>query len=308
MEVLNTQEAIILLYHGVTSENYCGIENYSGKHIHKDVFKQQISVLSKACNPVSLRTLVNALKEELPLPSKTVAVTFDDCFENVYINACPILEKYNVPATMFITTGFVNTKRIIWADMLEVAIANTLEEVIVFDFLKFSKKYYIISSVEKIKVINEIKSILKSVDENTRDKIMESFTEGFEFRDEIVETDLYRNLTWDQLREIDRCSLFEIGPHTINHRVLSFLDIKEAEREIVGSKNILERELGHNIDLFSYPEGQREHYNENIISILKENGFISSPSAIYGSNKPGDSPFHLKRVMVGFNGIPFPYS
>lgn len=307
MEYLNTEDAIILLYHGVTSVDFKGILNYSGKHIHKKVFEDQIGLIARTCNPVSLRTLISMLAGKEPLLPKTVAITFDDCFENIYNNAYPILKKFNVPATMFITTGFVNAKRIIWADLLEIIICNSFEKEIIFDFFSFRKKYTLNSEEEKIKALLDIKSILKSIDENTKDWIMESFSKKYEI-DTISETDLYRNLTWDQAKKIDQDPLFEMGSHTINHRILTGMDLESAEKEIVGSKEMLQKELGHGVDLFSYPEGQPNHYNEHIVKILKNHGFICSPTAIYGLNRIGDNPFDLKRIMVGFNGIPFPFN
>ena len=307
MPLNTTQNATILLYHGVTSGVYNGLQNYSGKHVHKCVFEEQISTVASTCKPVSFKTLVEILKSGEDLSPKTVAVTFDDCFENVFACACPILKKYNIPATMFVTTGFVNTNRIIWADLLEIIIGNCRHDEFVFDDLENPKKYPLRTYAEKKHAVREIKSHLKSISEEKKDKIMSNLIKDIDINLLMSETDLYKNLTWAQVKNIDWDPLFEIGSHTINHRVLSLMPADEAEKEIVGSKHVLEKELGHAIDLFSYPEGQEDHYNDAIIEILKNNGFRSSPSAIYGTNAPGEDPFHLKRIMVGFNGIPFPF-
>lgn len=39
---------------------------------------------------------------------QSFAITFDDVFENVYTNAYPILKRYHVPFTMFVSTGLLN--------------------------------------------------------------------------------------------------------------------------------------------------------------------------------------------------------
>jgi len=301
------KNAIILLYHGVTASYYSDIKNYSGKHIHKDVFEEQMNILAAKCNPVSLRVLSKMLVNGKEIPQRTVAVTFDDCFQNLYHNAYPVLKRYNIPATFFITAGYVETNRIIWADILEMKIADCKEKVMDFDFLDYTKKYIIETKQDKISALLDIKSYLKNIDDEKKQKIMELFNENFKNSELNSNTDLYLNLNWDQLKEMDCNSLFEIGAHTVNHVILSFVDIKNAKKEIIDSKIILENKLEHPIDLFSYPEGQENHYNDEIIQILKDNEFICSPSAIWGDNSLGADPFHLKRIMVGFNNIEFPY-
>ena len=100
--------AYILLYHGVTDTSPAGIENFSGKHIKKSEFENHMQFLSENCNTVSLREMSNSLSSNVKNPDKYVSVTFDDTFRNIYDVAFPILKKYNIPATFFITTGMID--------------------------------------------------------------------------------------------------------------------------------------------------------------------------------------------------------
>jgi len=56
---------------------------------------------------ISLAKLVELMKSDKPLPKKTVVLTFDDGYHDNYVNAWPILKKYNFPATIFLATGFI---------------------------------------------------------------------------------------------------------------------------------------------------------------------------------------------------------
>ena len=68
--------------------------------------------------PVSVYDLVRCIMNKKELPLNAVAITFDDGYEDNYRKAYPILKKYNIPATIFLTTGYIGTSKIFWWDML----------------------------------------------------------------------------------------------------------------------------------------------------------------------------------------------
>jgi len=70
---------------------------------------------------------------------------------------------------------------------------------------------------------------------------------------------------------------------------------------------LLEKNINDKIIHYSYPEGQINDYNQEVIKVMKDNKIICSPSAILGLNNTNTDLFNLKRIMVGFNGNRFPY-
>ncbi|MBA7490682.1 hypothetical protein ES702_01223 [subsurface metagenome] len=283
MRTIDLSNAIILLYHGVTTERSTGVRNSSGKHMYIDDFKYQMKYIKENCNTLALRDLLQLLEDGKELPKRTVAVTFDDSFKNVFKNAYAILKKDNVPATLFITTGFVGTERIIWTDILELIIDNLDDEKTLYTHLEDlgCNKRFCLTTVEgKVEVLKKIKEFLKSVDEKTKDFFITRLINGYQDDVHAASLENYETLSWEDVRAMDEDPLIEIGSHTINHPILSRISLKEAETEIVSSKIKLQNELGHKVDLFSYPEGQESHYNESIIKLLKKNRFICGLSAI----------------------------
>ena len=67
---------------------------------------------------MSLVELKNALRNN-SLPRRAVVVTFDDGYADNCWQALPILERHAVPATFFVTTGYLRETRRFWWDELE---------------------------------------------------------------------------------------------------------------------------------------------------------------------------------------------
>ena len=88
---------------------------------------------------------------------------------------------------------------------------------------------------------------------------------------------------------------------------MSYLSTAELATEITTCLEILEEKLDRKITLFSYPEGQKKHYNDKVIQFLKDSNIVICPSAMPGDNNAELDNFNLKRIMVGFNEIPFPF-
>ncbi|MGB5618733.1 MAG: polysaccharide deacetylase family protein, partial [Desulfobacterales bacterium] len=81
-------------------------------------FAEHLEVLQKEARPISLKQLVQAHTQG-HIPDRAVAVTFDDGYADNLYDAKPLLEKYNIPATVFVASGFVGHKYEFWWDELE---------------------------------------------------------------------------------------------------------------------------------------------------------------------------------------------
>ncbi len=90
----------ILMYHRV-----CKNDKYDQLTVDPDKFSEQIRYLSEHYRIISLDNVIAEL-ESGSIKKNTVAVTFDDGYLDNLVYAIPILEKYKVPATIFITSQF----------------------------------------------------------------------------------------------------------------------------------------------------------------------------------------------------------
>jgi len=88
------------------------------------------------------------------------------------------------------------------------------------------------------------------------------------------------------------------GAHTMTHPILTNIPIEKARKEILGSKEELEKWIAKDVKFFAYPNGDVSDFNDEIIKIIKEAGFSCALTSIDGNCKIGDDLFRLKRRVV----------
>jgi len=87
----------------------------------------------------------------------------------------------------------------------------------------------------------------------------------------------------------------EIGSHTQNHVRLAEVDIETAAKEITQSKLDLEKKFDRPVAHFCYPYGS---FNDEIVAITKNTGYITATTVTRGRSKSGDHLFTLPRVPI----------
>ena len=166
------KKILVLLYHGVTNfkageDN--NLRNYNSKHLSKTIFENQIEQISKSCNVISTDELIKNWNAKMEYKKPTVVITFDDGFQNNFSIAKPILEKYKVPATFYISTGNITNQKIFWVDTLEIMFTDTvIKEIVpknmpvISDLIsKDIQNLTLESRANKIKILDKIKQKLK---------------------------------------------------------------------------------------------------------------------------------------------------
>jgi peptidoglycan/xylan/chitin deacetylase (PgdA/CDA1 family) len=298
----------ILLYHGVyPDEIELGARNSSGKHIARSRFEREMTHLAQNRPLVSMRQIAAALNGGAALPPEAVAVTFDDGFYNNFAVAWPILERLKIPMTLYTATGFIGTGRMIWSDRLEAALLGSTKQGLDIRVAGHRLNYELSNEQERVDAFLEIKALCKAAKNEIKDQIVEAVFEAMDAEVD-AEHPLYTFMNWDQARQMDASPLIDLGAHTVDHVSLANVDPADMRQQIDASVAAMQTELGRDIDLFSYPEGQERDYNKEVVDYLRSKGFDHAPSAIEGVNdSKTTSPFDLLRIMVGFEGRPYPF-
>lgn len=104
-------------------------------------------------------------------------------------------------------------------------------------------------------------------------------------------------LTWQQLRKIADSGI-EIGSHTISHKNLADINMREAHREITDSKKIIEDKIGKAVKYFAYPYGSKLSFNKRIKEAVMAAGYEKAFVNIMGFNHVDSDQYELKRIRI----------
>lgn len=111
---------LILYYHYIGNNPNPKDKLRDDLSVTPDKFEAQMNYLSSHnYNSITFDQLYSALKGKASLPDKPVILTFDDGYIDFYVNAYPILKKYNLHATSFIPTGKVGTTYYLYWDQIK---------------------------------------------------------------------------------------------------------------------------------------------------------------------------------------------
>lgn len=287
--------ALILGYHRVANVTHDGY----GNCVTPEHFNEQMEILHRYAHPISLSKLVEHLKNGSLLP-KSVAVTFDDGYADNLYNAKPILEKYNVPATVFVCTGYAG--REFWWDELERLVMTSQarlstmrlqvhENSFVWDQPEVSPEA---GSTEDVSIRRKFRhafyNFLLSLDIEDLNDAMNTIRNWAESSSD--KTISARSMSRDEIQQIADGGLVEIGAHTRFHPMLPQLSWERQKEEIVSSKQDLEETLGRRVDGFAYPNGRA---TDDAWRIVREAGFAFACTSLHDVIRPASDLYQLTR-------------
>lgn len=277
-------KTIILVYHGLTDrDTHEGVENYDAKHLHVKRFQTQMEYLKKYYRILPLDSWLEKKSKGEPIPDRTVILTFDDGYRSNYTLAYPLLKRLHIPATIFLTTDFVENKRFLWTDRVEYALQNTDAT---------------LDRESKIQSAMSTKLRLKARAQESRDKDVGDFEvkSGKKLSEDREPPEIYRPLEWGDVSEMLKSGILLFGSHTHTHVILSRCLPETARQELRLSKELLERKIQAPCALFCYPNGEEGDFNAQTKKALQETGYQCGLTMVEGFNDASSDPYELKRV------------
>jgi len=236
------QRLSILIYHRVLPEP----DSMCPSEPAVEAFDWQMRLLRYHFNPLPLMEGIEKLQAG-GLPDRAVCVTFDDGYADNAVHALPVLEKYGIPATVFVSTGFLDGGRM-WNDSVIETVRKFEGEEL--DLRDIGLGCFKVGTIpERLVAVEEIIGQIKHLDPDVRI----TFVREIEKEVSALPDDLM--MTSDQVRLLAQRGL-TIGAHTVNHPILSSVSDDTARREIEEGKTHLEELIQKDIEVFAYPNGK----------------------------------------------------
>jgi glycosyltransferase involved in cell wall biosynthesis/peptidoglycan/xylan/chitin deacetylase (PgdA/CDA1 family) len=288
------KNGMVLIYHRVSALSH----DPHRIAVHPARFEAQINYLKENYTILSLRELVERIKASSPVEN-CAAVTFDDGYADNLHEAKPILEKFQVPAAVFVTAGMIGSSREFWWDELERIFLAGGEPSgrIKLEINHRQYSWKIEPGETFMKVYPKVHRLLKYLPGHEREKILDDlFTWRKLDRDAGRQT--HRVLDEPELLELARGGLVEIGSHSLTHPALIVEPEERQWSEIHNSGVILASLLKEKIYGFSYPFGQRLDIDEKTIRMVKEAGYSCGISNIQGNIDEKTDPYLVPRRII----------
>lgn len=295
MRIFGARNLRILCYHRVMDIDYRHFE------LDDDVvdatvldFDRQMRFVARHFNVIGFKELEEYKRRGI-FPKNSLIVTFDDGYKDFYTNAYPVLRKYKIPATIFLTAGHIGTNRLFWWDKLAFFIKNTPKKGISITHNGNTYKYDLSTYTRRQQSLKAINRLMKKIKNEEREDIIGFIERSAGIKiDPSAAKDLI--LSWGDIRTMSNDSI-EFGAHSVNHPILSYLPPHEIEREIFLSKKKIEQQIKEPVTVFAYPCGA---YNERCKESVRKMGFAFGCTFTRGINSFKTDSYELKRIGIDY--------
>ena len=290
-ERVKTPKFLILCYHGIGESG-----NPLGVAPTRKLFEAQMRFLRENYRVASLdeacRELHGGAESE-----PGVVITFDDGYRSAYTVAFPILQKYRLPATIYLTVESVETGQVAWYDRVFLAMAVAPSGELQLD-LQVPWRFQLNSPEDRLRAALEAVALLRTLPNSQRRRCCALLENKIGLPQNKLSS---RVLTWEEIHTMHQAGI-AFGSHTLTHPVVSQLASQELEQELGASKCLLERKLETPVLDFAFPFGKASDCSPEALEMLSRCGYRSAVTTVPGVNTPQANLFELRRLQVGFDG------
>jgi peptidoglycan/xylan/chitin deacetylase (PgdA/CDA1 family) len=260
-------------------------------------FDWQMRFLRRHMSPIGIAEFLDALSGGQALPVRSVVVTFDDGYDDCYNHALPILEKYRIPATAFVTTGYIDSQDTYWFDRLAYSVLHTRAKRLELPELNWVLDVPV-AQQERRDLYHRIVGRLKTVTNQQRLASLQKVWEqaGVTLTREIARYS--QPMSAAQLAHAAQRGL-AIHSHTVTHPILSQIDASELDFELRESRATIAAITGGAPDALAYPNGTWSDFGVREIEAARRHGYRAGITYEVGVQRRADIDiFRLLRMPV----------
>lgn len=305
--------ALVLAYHRLHAD---GSDPWS-LGVSPQNFKAHLEIIRKHTRPSSLDALAQSMREGKRLP-RGIVITFDDGYSDNLSHALPLLVHFEIPATVFIISAYLDQQQEFWWDELEQLLLHPgrLPATLALNFGGQTHCWPLEGDAEwtaadfqrhaswlaggnggptpRHRAFIELTRHLGTLEENERRAVMAQLR-SLAVMQRPGPRKGYRPLTSSELQELDRSEWMDVGVHTRTHPQLDRMPAELQREEVLGCRNDLEALLQRPVKTMAYPYGRYAPATPGLVRAL---GFDCACTVDPGEVRADTDPFQINRVVV----------
>jgi peptidoglycan/xylan/chitin deacetylase (PgdA/CDA1 family) len=273
----------ILTYHRVNDE-----QDPFFPSLPTDVFERHMSYVAQAYSVMTVEHLVERLRHGR-VPRNALALTFDDGYRDNLTHAAPILARHALPATIFLATGVIGTRQLLWFDRLALAFRETRSSSV---DTPWGSTLALGTTAARLDALDRSLRRFKDLPEGEFERCLDTLLQALGGADAGGLKNVM--LDWDDVHALTGLG-FSIGAHSVTHPILSRVTPQRAHREIVDSRSRIQKACGAAPRAFAYPNGGPRDYTETVKRLVRDAGFTCAVTSRFGLNTRRTSAYELRR-------------
>jgi peptidoglycan/xylan/chitin deacetylase (PgdA/CDA1 family) len=233
------------------------------------------------------------------LPPNAAVVTVDDGYRDFSDVAYPLFAAYEIPATVYVVTDFLDGAQWLWTDQVRFAFENTQRPAFRMELPGIAPlEFPLRLPDERRRASHKTTEALKLLRNEDRLRALALLPELLAVTLPAEPPAEFQPLRWEDLRRMAETGM-EFGAHTRSHPILSRVTSPtELRDEIAGSKRRIEEILGIPVRHFCYPNGLRRDISPEAAEVVREAEYETAVTTEVGMNLRHADPLRLRRIGV----------
>jgi peptidoglycan/xylan/chitin deacetylase (PgdA/CDA1 family) len=245
---------ILMLHRVLANDRAADLPHRNELCVGPKAFEHLLIWLKKHFDCVPLMDILQPGTQRSDRPK--VTLTFDDGWRDNAVNAFPLLQKYQVPASIFLSTDFIGSRQRFWWESLGETLWESHGE---------KARMHLIECLQQVG--RPLPVLMDDLDAHRRSLTLLHYLQSLKtlspevlsrLTDECPEESLPQALDWQQVRALEACGLVRFGPHGASHAILTDLDDQRLDEELSRSRDALLNGCNRPLPVYCYPNGDHD--------------------------------------------------
>lgn len=283
------QAGVVLMLHRVLpTDQEAALPHRQSLCIGQPSFEHLLVWLQRHFDCVPLEQLLQSPAGGRP----QLALTFDDGWRDNAELVYPLLARYEVPASIFLSTDFIGTQRGFWWE----SIGETL-----WQLAQHPDTKPLLEALAG--VAHPVPAqLLESHFSPARSLALAAYLQSLK---DLLATQLQQladlcpvpehpqAMTWEQVQDMERSGLIRFGPHGASHAILDQLADEELTSEVIRSRDMLAKQCTAPLPVYCYPNG---NHDARVRAAVAAAGYSHALSTQSGLVQSGNELLALPRI------------